>query len=163
MWAVKKSRSKNIQTRRTFLTHWHEINNQPRDKRRLWTRILGGKRGNKSVRLQDLVCETARKPQDQNASSDGISYENTLLVKHNDDAAPFTYWNKSNHQTRDDLRFQSRFLHNREAIKSRDGQLRCFPAPAPAQLHQKNAFFGSGSAEGFLILCRLRLRLRLQC
>jgi hypothetical protein len=29
-------------------------------------------------------------PQDQNASSNGISYENTLLVKHKGDAARFT-------------------------------------------------------------------------
>jgi hypothetical protein len=40
---------------------------------------------------QDYMFEAARKPQDHNASSNGISYENTLLVKHNDDAAPFTH------------------------------------------------------------------------
>ena len=85
-----------------------------------------GERGNKSKLLQDLVCETARKPQDQNASSNGISYENTLLVKHNDDAAPFTHWNKSNDQTRDELRFQSRFLHNKEAMKSNESQYSIF-------------------------------------
>ena len=40
---------------------------------------------------QDYMFEAARKPQDQNASSNGISYHNTLLVKHKDDAAPFTH------------------------------------------------------------------------
>ena len=85
-----------------------------------------GKRGHKSKLLQDLVCETARKPQSQNASSNGISYENTLLVKHTDDAAPFTHWNKSSDQTRDEFRFQSRFLHNREATKSNASQYSIF-------------------------------------
>ena len=64
------------------------------------------------------MFEVARKPHDQNASSYGISYENTLLVKHKDDAAPFTHWHKINDRARDELRFQSHFLHNEEAIKS---------------------------------------------
>jgi hypothetical protein len=51
-------------------------------KRRLETRILGGGGGSESKLFQDLVRETARKPHDQQASSYGLSYVNTLLAKH---------------------------------------------------------------------------------
>ena len=76
---------------------------------------------------QDYMFEAARKPQDQNASSNGISYHNTLLVKHKDDAAPFTHWNKNQWSNeRYELRFQSHFFHNREAIKSNASQYSIF-------------------------------------
>ena len=55
-------------------------------------------------------------------SSNGINYENTLLVKHKHDEAPFTHWNKINDQPRDELRFQTVFSTNREAMKSNESQ-----------------------------------------
>ena len=44
------------------------------------------------------------------------------LAKHGDDAAPFTHRNKSNDQPRDELRFQTRILTNREAMKANESQ-----------------------------------------
>ena len=52
----------------------------------------------------------------------GISYVNTPLAKHEDDAAPFTHWNKINNLSRDELRFQTVFSTNREAMKSNASQ-----------------------------------------
>jgi hypothetical protein len=40
-------------------------------------------------------------------------------------------------------------LITRRSNVTRDGQLRCFPAPAPTQLHRKNVLSGSGSLKQF--------------